>query len=724
MKRLSVFLLWLLPALSVAQDVTLTLPDIFTSRKFSVANFSEKWLGGSAFLQIDADTSNTGVTLYKVNARRGNREPLVKAGTLQLHDGKEPLEVFNPIVSPDQNFILLTALIAARREKSGGDLYLYSIKEQSFKPLAVSAEEQRHVKFSPDSKKIGFVRSNNIFVMDLLTGKETQLTKDGSATVLNGTLDWVYEEEFELTDGWRWSPDSKFIAFWRLDQSRVPTFAIPTFDDIHATTNEMHYPKAGDPNAEVSIGIVNTGTGETQFIELGADKDIYIPRIDWTRQSGLLAYQKLNRLQNKLDLYLYDVAARKSRLILTEQDAAWIDVTDAYKFLSTADEFIWPSDRNGFTHFYLYDYKGNVIKQLTDGAFDCDELLFVDESDRTFYFTSAETALSEHHLYAASLQTGERKQLTTESGTHRISFSPDGSLFVDAFSNLTTPTMVSLYNKSGSLVRHLTSNGRAVKELQSLSLSKPSFFKFKTTLGDSLAAYMIRPADFDSTKKYPVLIYVYGGPGSQTVVNAWDGWQTLWHDMLTQKGYIVMSVDGRGTGFRGRAFKKQTYLNLGSYETQDLIETAKYLRTQCYVDGTRIGIWGWSYGGYLSTLAIMEGWEYFKAAVAVAPVTHWEFYDTIYTERYMRTPTLNPNGYGTSSPLTYAMQLRGNFLLIHGLADDNVHFQNSAALAELLQSRAIPFQTMFYTGKEHNISGSQTRLHLFTLMTAFLLEKL
>ncbi|MFQ5866346.1 MAG: S9 family peptidase, partial [bacterium] len=573
-------------------------------------------------------------------------------------------------------------------------------------------------------KSIAFVRDNNLVLMELKSGKETQLTHDGHEHVLNGHFDWVYEEEFSIIEGWQWSPDGNYIAYWQIDERRVPGFDIVHYDSLHLNWNRMRYPKAGDPNSIVRIGVVHVKTGKNIWMDIGTEDDIYLPRIKWLPNSKKLTILRLNRLQNKIDLLLGNVTTGKTEVIFTDSDKKWLDVDDDLRFLKKSNQFLWTSEKDGYKHIYLYDLEGNLVRQVTQGEWEVRKVVAVDEKNQFIYFTATEKSPLENHLYRIDFYGKDFQRITNMPGWHSVNFSPNFKTYLDTYSQINVPPKVGLFTNTGKLRKIVVENPLDV--LTEYRMNHYEFFTLETSDGVTLNAWMLKPPDFAENKKYPVLMYVYGGPGSQTVRNRWGGKRHLWFQLLAQKGYLVVSVDNRGTGARGAAFKKITYRNLGHWEVHDQIEAAKYLASLPYVDKNRIGIFGWSYGGYMSCLCLFKGNDIFKAAISVAPVTHWKFYDTIYTERYMQTPQLNPWGYENSSPLKYAKNLKGNLLLIHGTADDNVHFQNSVALVNELIAHNKQFETMFYPGRYHGIRErtKNTQEHIYTLMTDFLLEKL
>ncbi|MFH2004342.1 MAG: DPP IV N-terminal domain-containing protein, partial [Bacteroidota bacterium] len=718
----------------------LTLEDIFNSQKFAQKSVrSVKWLdGGKAFLYLETDTAKKQTDIWKYDVKTGKRELFVDAGKLVLSDTDKAFRIQNYLLSPDEQGILFTGVLPARAVKSGGNFFLYDIKQNKFRQLTDTDKEQLNVKFSLDGKKIGFVRDNNIFVLDVETGIEKQLTTDGENHILNGRFDWVYEEEWSIIDGWQWSPDGKSIAYWQLDERRVPEYPLTDYTQTHPKSEQMRYPKAGDPNSIVRIGVVSLETMLTRWMDIGSDDDIYIPRIKWTKQPNQLCIFRVNRLQNKLDLLYANTPTGETRISLTEESDSWVEIEDAsLNFLSDGG-FIISSEKDGFMHLYRYDRNGKQINQVTKGEWEVKRVLGLDEKNEIIYFTANEKSPLERHLYSIKLNGSKLTRISREEGTHNINISPDYSVYLDTYSNKSMLPKINLHTVGGKLIRQVEEN--RVPAYDEYRLSQREFFKFNTIDGVELNGWMMKPVDFsaedgstrrvesltsggDPTKKYPVLMYVYGGPGSQTVLNEWDR-NILWYTLLTQKGYIIVSVDGRGTGGRGKAFKSITYKNLGKWETTDQIEGAKYLASLPYVDVSRIGIWGWSYGGYMACMSILLGADVFKTAVSVAPVTDWKFYDTIYTERFMQTPELNPDGYRDGASTTHASKLKGNLLIIHGTADDNVHWQNTIALVSELQKHNKQFQTAFYPGGTHGVAGGIVRLQLYTMITDYILEKL
>lgn len=618
--------------------------------------------------------------------------------------------------SPDGKAILLP---------SKNDLHLYDIASGATKRLTNDEAEERDPQFSPDSRRIAFLKNHNLHVLDLASGTTRQLTTEGQEHILIGKFDWVYEEEFSIRTGFYWSPDSRHIAYFQLDEREVPVFPLVDFIPVHNVYEPMRYPKAGDKNSIVKIGVIGVeGTnGGTRWVDLGPETDIYVPRIKWLPNSAELAVLRLNRDQNHLEFLLADAATGATRLLFEEKESnGWIDINDDWRFIANGQQLLWLSLRDGWSHLYLYDMNGKVVRQVTQGQWGVTEVEGVDEKNKLIYFTATEKSHLESHLYKIKWDGAGMKRLTTRDGHHAINMSDNTKFYFDNFSNVSTPTQAVLHKNDGSIVEVIEPNN--IPALQEYQFSAVEFSTMTTSDNVVLHYSMIKPPNFDPNKKYPVLMYVYGGPGSQTVVNRWGSSRGHWHQLLAQKGYIVVSVDNRGTGGRGKQFMMQTYKNLGELETTDQINAAKWLAQQPYVDAGRIGIWGWSYGGYMSAFCLLKGNEVFKAAVSVAPVTDWRNYDTIYTERFMLTPAKNPEGYERTAPVKYAKNLKGKLLLVHGANDDNVHMSNALQLAMALQDARKPFDFMIYPRKQHGISGRDTQVHLFNMITDFLLENL
>jgi dipeptidyl-peptidase-4 len=612
--------------------------------------------------------------------------------------------------------------------------YIWDVKEMKVYP-ASDKEKQQLVSLSPDGKKAAFVFENNIYIKDYSTGKEIAITKDGEKNkIINGAPDWVYEEEFGFNRAFYWSPDGKNIAFIKFDESKVKTFDMTMYagmkpklknNVLYPENRNWKYPKAGDDNSIVSVHIYNVQSGKTIKTDIGAETDIYIPRIRWTKDANQLGIIRLNRLQNKFELLFADANSGKTKVIYTDKNKYYIgeETLDNLTFLDDAKHFVITSERDDYRHIYLYSLDGKLVKQITKGNWDVTSFYGYDKKKKLFYFESAEESPLRRNVYSINLK-GKKKKLSTKAGTNKAVFSSNYKYYINYFSSIKQPTYVTLHNSKGEEIRVMEDNKALSKRINEYGGINKSFFKFKTSEEIELNGYMITPVDFDKTKKYPVLMFQYSGPHSQRVRDYWNYKSFGWHELLAQKGYIVACVDGRGTDARGQEFRKTCYQQLGKYETVDQIEAAKYLGGLNYIDASRIGIWGWSYGAFETLLALTKGADYFKAGIAVAPVTNWRYYDNIYTERYMRKPQDNASGYDDNSPINHVEKLKGKLLLVHGTGDDNVHVQNSMELVEALVQANKQFDMFYYTNRNHGIYGGNTRIHLYNMMTNFILENL
>jgi dipeptidyl-peptidase 4 len=604
------------------------------------------------------------------------------------------------------------------------DYYLYNLTSKSLVKLFDFQVQEPTL--SPDGKQLAYAKDNNLFVYDLASKKSTQITTDGKKnSIINGITDWVYEEEFAFVRAFDWSADSKKLAYIRFDESAVPEFSMSVFKkDLYPTIETFKYPKAGEKNATVSLHIYNVENAAKKEVNLSQYSDFYIARLKWTNDASVLSAQVLNRHQDNLDLLFIDGNSASSKIVLNEKDKAYVDVTDNLTFI-TNNSFIWTSEKDGFNHIYLYDKTGKLINQVTKGNWEVTNYYGFDEKTKTVFYQSVENGSINRDIYKIGLDGKKKVRLSSNIGTNNATFSPNYQYFINDFSNATTPKIFTLNNsKDGKQVQEIANNSALLDKLKDYNLPNKEFFILKTEKGHDLNAWMIKPKDFDSTKKYPVFMFQYSGPGSQQVNNEWTDTNDLWFYQLTQMGYIIACVDGRGTGFKGAAFKKCTQKELGKYEVEDQIDAAKVIGNYPFVDKSRIGIWGWSYGGFMASNCILKGADVFKMAIAVAPVTNWRFYDSIYTERYMQTPQENASGYDQNSPINFADKLKGKFLLIHGSADDNVHLQNSMQMMEALIQANKQFDSQIYPDKNHGIYGGKTRIQLYNKMTMFVKENL
>ncbi|MFK7932640.1 MAG: S9 family peptidase [Saprospiraceae bacterium] len=608
------------------------------------------------------------------------------------------------------------------RRSSKANFYLWDGKKLT---TIFSEGKTMYTTINSLMNKAAFVYENNLYVKDLNGGTVTQITKDGKQNeIINGSADWVYEEEFSFAKAFHWSPDGKKIAFYRFDESGVKEFTMTNYTGgLYPEYETFKYPKVGEDNALVTIHIYDTETGKITKADTGTETDQYIPRITWTPDNELVVF-RMNRHQNHLELLLADTKTGVTQTLLEEKNKYYIDIHDNLTFLENGKQFVWTSEKDGYNHIYLYDKKGKQLRQLTKGDWEVTNFYGVDEKNGLIYFQAAQKSPMDREIYSVSLKGKGMKTIAGTVGYNSAQFSSTFDYYVNNYSNINTAPTYTVYNRAGKVIRVIEDNQRIAQLQKGYDVENVEFFDFKTSEDVQLNGYMIKPANFDSRKKYPVFMYQYSGPGSQQVTNSWKGQNYWWFQSLADQGYIIACVDGRGTGARGEEFKKQTYLNLGDLETKDQIEAGKYLGSLPYADVDRIGIFGWSYGGYMSSLAILKGNDVFKAAIAVAPVTSWKWYDTIYTERYMRTLKENEAGYEDNSPINFADRLKGNYLLVHGNSDDNVHFQQTAEMANALIKADKQFETYFYPNRNHGIYGNNARLHLYRKMTNFLNEQL
>ena len=705
----------------------ITVERIFGSRDFLGGAIPQPaWLSsGSSY--IDARPAKDGGTeLVKVDIATGKETVLAKADQLAA-EGKR-LDVEDLTLSGDEQLaVLFHNSVQVWRQNTRGLFAIYDFRTGRLTPVSRKPGLQMFAKVSPDGKKVAFVRDNNLFVTDIASGREEQLTSDGSENIINGTTDWVYEEELGLRDAFRWSPDSRRIAFWRFDQSAVPAMPIVNETaDVYPKVATLRYPKAGHANSRVKVGVVTLGSNAKRWLEVGPDTGQYLARMEWV-SSDSLAIQRMPRKQNSVDVLMLSATSGRGRTVMTDRDSAYVDVEngDLRWIGSGRQQFLWLSDRSGWRQLYLYGRDGGVVRQLTTDGMDVLGVIGVDEANGYVYVTAAAPTPMERNVYRVSVNGGPMTRITAQQGTHAMSISPDAKYAVDIYSTIAWPAVATLYSlPSMSVIRVLQDNAPLKQRLAQAGFNPASFIKVPMPNGTLLDGYRITPANFDSTKKYPVLMYVYGGPASPQVSDAWGGTRQLWHQSLAQQGYVVVVVDNRGAAWRGRDFRKTTQYRLGLKESQDQIDAAKWIGRQSWGDASRIGIWGWSYGGYMSSLCAGRGGDVFKAAMVVAPVTDWDLYDTIYTERYMWTPQQNPEGYRVSAPQTYVSGVKAKLLLVHGTGDDNVHPQNTIQYANKLEAAGKPFYMLLYPNRTHSISGGNTSLHLFNSLTRFVLDNL
>ncbi len=725
-KLIIVLIAWFAVINVKAQQQQLTIDDIWYSNKFygnPVDDF-QPMKDGLHYTVIKEGQAKT-VSIVEYDYQTGKAaDTLLKNVWLKTNDKKPPYFTAYTL-SNDESKILIPINTESIYRRSSRSTYLvYDIKLKTTTNLSPDAKQENAV-FSPDGAKVAFVRDNNIFIEDILTAKETQVTTDGKRNfIINGLTDWVYEEEFEFTQAFEWSPDGKRIAFYRFDETNVPQYTLQYFNDSTYPENYTYkYPKAGETNAKVSISIYDVASGKTSSADIGKDTDQYIPRMKWTQDANVLCLQRMNRHQNKLELLLVNAGDGSAKTIMTETSKTYINITNDLTFFNNNQNFIWTSQQDGFNHIYNYTIDGKLVNKVTTGNWDVTAFYGVDEKNKIVFYQSAEVSPMERYVYSISLDGKDKKQLTEMKGSNGASFTPTFSYFLNTHSDANTPEDYSIYDSKGEQIRVVEDNSDLKGDLKKYALSPKKFFSFNTH-GVRLDGWMIKPLNFDSTKTYPVYMIVYGGPGAQQVMDQWGSSNYLTDEFIAEHGYIVVCVDNRGSGGRGFDFEDCTYLHLGKIETQDQISAAKYLQTLPYVDKARIGIFGWSYGGFMACNCIEQGNDVFKMAIAVAPVTDWRFYDTIYTERYMLTPKENPDGYKETSDLESADRIKGKFLLMHGLDDDNVHFQNSAELMKQMQKANVVYQSIVFPNKNHGIYGGNTRAYLYKRLTDFIFTNL
>ena len=624
----------------------------------------------------------------------------------------------------DDKILIATNYNPIYRHSFTSVYYLFDIASKSL--IKISENAIQEPLLNKDGSKIAYAFENNLYIFDVASQKTTQITKDGEKnSIINGITDWVYEEEFAFVRAFDWNTDGTQLAFIKFDESEVPVFSMDVYgNELYPQQQVFKYPKAGENNAKVSLHLYDVSKTSTQNIALNAEKDYYIPRIKFTNDKNLLSVQTLNRHQNQLNLYFVDAHSGKVSTILTEKDDAYVDVTDNLTFLND-NSFIWTSEKDGYNHIYHYNKDGSLNNKVTSGNWEVTNYYGYNPDNETIYYQSVENGSTKRDVFSIQLNAKNKKQLSSAVGTNSATFSPDFKYFINNHSSSTqAPSYTLMETSSGKKIKEILNNSALENNLKKFDLPKKEFTTFKNEVGNDLNGYIIKPKDFDPKKKYPILMYQYSGPGSQQVADKWFDSNDYWHFMLTQKGYIIVCVDGRGTGLKGAAFKKVTQKELGKYEVEDQIFVAKQLAKETYIDENRIGIWGWSYGGFMSSNCLFQANNVFKTAIAVAPVTSWRFYDTVYTERFMTTPQENPSGYDNNSPITHADKLTGNYLLIHGTADDNVHVQNAMVLINQLVHLNKDFEWLIYPDKNHGIYGGKTREQLYTKMTNYLLEKL
>lgn len=722
MKRAGIIIVSCLMAISAYSDLLYDITDgKFRSKGFEQlrsmndGEFYTQMVNGNAIVKYNYKTGATVDTVFSVF--QAKKCPLKNISGYEFSPNEQKILVYNNVKY-------------RYRRTFTADYYVYDVKRKEIYPL--SDGSQQVPLFSPDSRYIAFAKKNNLYIHKLDFGTEIAITKDGQeGKVINGTPDWVYEEEFEATRHFAWSPDSKLLAFTKFTETEVPEFSFQTFKNkgnadellLYPESESFKYPKAGQSNSKVAVCVYDDFNKTTRFMKIAdAEEDFYVPRIKWSNSPEQLMIFKLNRNQNRLDMLVADPRSTVSKLLLRETDKRYVnyELIDNLTFTADNQYFFWTSEKDGYKHLYQYRINGQPAKQITKGSWEVTEFYGYNEAKKLLYYQSTEVSPMQRDIYSIDLN-GKKTRLSDGKGTHNANFSTTFSYYTDNASSLTQPASLTLRNPNGAIVRNIADNKTVKNDFDALNLPQKSFFSFTTSENVKLNGWMLKPVNFDPSKKYPVLQVQYSGPGSQQVLDRWDiGWEYY----LATKGYVVVCVDGRGTGARGADFCKMTYGKLGILEARDQVETAKYLAGQAFIDKDRIGIWGWSFGGSMTLWSMSTGEKVFKAGIAVAPVTDWRLYNTAYTERFMSRPQENFDGYNQTSALSMAKNLNGRLLIVHGTADDNVHLQNTLLYIDKLVEADKQFEMQLYTDKNHSILGKQTRRHLYTRMSDFLLKNL
>ncbi|WP_302430289.1 S9 family peptidase [Phocaeicola coprophilus] len=733
MKRFFTLLLLAIFVTGIQAQQKVTLRDIAqgTYRAQGISGL-KPMLDGEHYTQISSDHKRIVKYSFKTGEEVGTLFDVTTARDCDLKSFDDY------ILSPDEKLILIqTETKPIYRHSFTAVYYIYNVKNNKMEPLSNNGPQQVPL-FSPDGNQIAFVRNNNIYLVKLLFGNsESQVTKDGEYNhVLNGIPDWVYEEEFSFNRAFDFSADSKMIAYVRFDESAVPMFSFPWYKGLapektsYATypgAYEYKYPKAGEVNSKVSVHTYDIKSHVTRKMDLQIDSDGYIPRIKFTSDPEKLAIMTLNRHQNRLDLYMANPRSGLCKVAIRDEAEQYIKESAYSNIKFYPEHIVMMSEKDGYNHLYLYTIAGNLVKQITKGQFEVTSFLGWDQKANVFYYASNEGSPLRTAIYKIDGK-GKKTKLSTRTGSNSAIFSTNQKYYINTFSNISTPTLITLNDNRGKELTTLLDNSKLKAQTAQLNMPQKEFFTFRTSSGVELNGWMMKPANFNANKKYPVILHQYSGPGSQQVIDRWGigsfGDGGLFEAYMCDKGYIMVCVDGRGTGGRGTAFEKCTYLQLGVKEAEDQVETARYLGTLPYIDGKRIGIWGWSFGGYNTLMSMSDGSGAFKAGVAIAAPSDWRFYDTVYTERFMRTPKENAEGYDAGSAIKRAPQLKGSLLLIHGTADDNVHYQNCAEYSEALVQAGIQFDMQVYTNRNHGIFGGKTREHLMNRVANFFIQNL
>ncbi|WP_318345332.1 S9 family peptidase [Flagellimonas baculiformis] len=719
MNKQSLLVLLLLGFLtfSTAQKKKITLEEIWGGEfRTEYMDVLRSMNNGTQYTILNTERSPRSSSLDKYDY-----ETLQKVETIVASSESVPYFSSYSFSDDESKVLLATEVEPIFRRSSLGIFYVYDISSKDL--VKISETKIQEPTLSPDGSKVAYVLDNNLYILDLSARTTKQVTTDGSkGTIINGVTDWVYEEEFGFVRAFEWNSNGTKIAFLRFDETEVPHFSMDVYGkELYPYQHEFKYPKAGEKNSVVTLHMYDVASGKISNVDM--DDPYYIPRIQWMNNPDHLSVQTLNRHQNDLKLYAVNAKDNSISVLLEETDEAYVDIDDDLTFLDN-DSFIWTSEADGYNHLYLYGRDGKLKNRITQGPWEVTRYYGYDEKHDRIFYQSVENGSINRGLYSISTNGKRKKGLSTEEGTNSAAFSNDFTYYINTYSSASVPYRFTLHDaSSGKLVKEIKDNSALLNKLEEYEIA-PKEFSTININGYDLNMYMIKPSDFDPNKKYPLFMFQYSGPGSQSVSNSWMGSNDYWHQLLASEGYIVACVDGRGTGLKGRDFKKLTQKELGKYEVEDQIAAAQKLSELPYIDGNRTGIWGWSYGGFMSTNCILKGNDTFEMAIAVAPVTSWRFYDTIYTERYMQTPQENPSGYDDNSPFNYPELLKGKYLLVHGSGDDNVHVQNTMRMIEALVQANKQFDWAIYPDKNHGIYGGNTRLHLYTKMTNFIKENL
>jgi dipeptidyl-peptidase-4 len=721
MKKYNILVIFLMAFLTFTQAQTkkITVEDIYQGAFRTEGMQALRSLkNGKQYTILNEDRTDGSTRIDKYDYKT-----LEKVATIISSIDLEGIESFSSyeFTEDESKLLLATEVESIFRRSTLGIYYVYDLASKSL--TRISETKIQEPSISPNGKQVAYIANNNIYLFDITTKNARQITSDGAKnTIINGVTDWVYEEEFAFVKAYEWNSDGSKIAFLRFDETNVPEFSMDVYGkELYQTQNVFKYPKAGEDNAIVSLHMFDVKSSNISKVELG--EAYYIPRIKWMNNPNKLSVQTLNRHQDHLKLHTVDVSTNSATILLEETDKAYVDVTDNLTFLAD-DSFIWTSEQDGYNHIYLYSDEGPLMNQVTKGNWEVTEYYGYDQNEDRIYYQSSENGAINRGVYSVESSGKNKKKLAVTSGTNTADFSIDFTYFINTYSSATIPNTFTLHKAlTGEKVKDIKNNSNLLATLKRYEMSSKEFSTIAIN-GNDLNMYMIKPTNFDASKKYPLFMYQYSGPGSQNVSNRWNGANDYWHQMLVSEGYIVVCVDGRGTGLKGRDFKKVTQKELGKFEVQDQIAAAKKLSELPYIDEDRTGIWGWSYGGFMSTNCLLKGNDVFETAIAVAPVTSWRFYDTIYTERYMQTPQENTSGYDENSPFNYPELLKGKYLLIHGSGDDNVHVQNSMRMIDALIQANKQFDWAIYPDNNHGIYGGNTRIQLYNKMTNFIITNL